>query len=61
MVRVKDINPTDFRYSEKYVNHYKALEYVIITILLFVLTIIFWHLMAHLLGAIKKCEKIIKE
>ena len=61
MVKVKDITPPDFSVNGKYANYYKILEYVVITILLFVVTIVFWHLMALLLGAIKKCEKIIKE
>lgn len=61
MVGIKDITPRDFSVNGKYAKYYKILEYVIVTIVVFILTIVFWHLMALLLGAIKKCEKIIKE
>lgn len=61
MVRVKDITPPDFSANGKYANYSKILEYVVVTIVVFILTIVFWNLLAFLLGAIKKCEKIIKE
>lgn len=60
MVRIKNIAPPDFSVNEKYAKYYKILEYVIVTIVLFILTIVFWNLMAFLLTAIKKCERIIK-
>lgn len=61
MVQIKDITTPDFVINGRYAMYYKILEYVIVTIVLFILTIIFWNLIAFLLSAIKKCERIIKE
>lgn len=61
MVNIKDITPPDFNASGKYAKYYKVLEYVVVTIVVFILTIVFWNLLAFLLSAIKKCERIIKE
>lgn len=60
MVSIKDITPPDFSVNGKYANYYKILEYVVVTIVLFILTIVFWNLLAFLLSAIKKCERIIQ-
>lgn len=60
MVNIKDITPPDFSASGKYAKYYKVLEYVLVIILVFVMAIIFWNLLAFLLAAIKKCERIIK-
>jgi hypothetical protein len=61
MVRINDISPPDFSANGKYTNYYKVIEYVVVTIVVFILAIVFWNLLAFLLAAMKKCEKIIKE
>ena len=44
--------------NPKYKRYLKAGEYVLVAIVLFVLAIIFWHLIAQLYKAIKTVEKI---
>ena len=61
MVRIKDITPPDFSVNGKYAKYYKILEYIVVTIVVFILAIVFWNLLAFLLAAMKKCERIIKE
>ena len=61
MVKIKDISTPDFGVNGRYARYYKILEYIVVTIVIFILTIIFWNLIAFLLAAIKKCERIIKD
>jgi len=54
-------NNTESTFKQRYKGYLKVAEYVILIMVLFIMAIIFWHLMAYLLQAIKKLDKISKE
>lgn len=59
---IKNLNLTEDSASKKSSrsNYFKIGEIIIVVICLFIMTILFWHLMAYLVQAIKKFDKMIK-
>jgi hypothetical protein len=55
MISIKDMTPSDYSVIGKYAKYYKILEYIVVTIVVFILAIVFWNLFAFLLEDMNKC------
>lgn len=52
--------PKEMTFKERYKTYIRFMEYSGVVVFLFILAIAFWHMMAFLMQAIKKVEKISK-